>query len=56
MSFLSKVCCVTGSANGLRRNIAEVRFLNLMAIVMTFSILVIYNSRPTLHCCLSRIT
>jgi len=33
MSFLSKVWFVTGSAGGLRRSIAEVRLLNLMAIV-----------------------
>jgi hypothetical protein len=43
MSFLSKVWFVTGSASGLRRSIAEVRLLNLMAIVVTFSIPVIYT-------------
>ena len=43
MSFLSKVWVVTGSASGLRRSIAEVRLLNLMAIVVTFSIPVIYT-------------
>jgi hypothetical protein len=56
MSFLSKVWFVTGSASGLRRSIAEVRLLNLMAIVVTFSIPVIYTFAATLHCCLSRIT
>ena len=43
MSFLSKVWFVTGSASGLRRSIAEVRLLNLMAIVVTFSIPIIYT-------------
>src|ERR1700731_2852905 len=43
MSFLSKVWFVTGSASGLCRNIAEVRLLNLMAIVVTFSLPVIYT-------------
>src|SRR6266446_3370267 len=43
MSLLSKVWFVTGSASGLRRSIAEVRLLNLMAIVVTFSIPVIYT-------------
>src|ERR1700730_17862170 len=43
MSFLSKVWFVTGSVSGLRRSIAEVRLLNLMAIVVTFSIPVIYT-------------
>ena len=43
MSFLSKVWFVTGSASGLCRSIAEVRLLNLMAIVVTVSIPVIYT-------------
>jgi predicted ester cyclase len=43
MSFLSKVWFVTGSAVGLRRSIAEMRLLNLMAIVVTFSIPAIYT-------------
>src|ERR1700684_3135270 len=43
MSFLSKVWFVTDSSSGLRRSIAEVRLLNLMAIVVTFSIPVIYT-------------
>jgi predicted ester cyclase len=43
MSFLSKVWFVTGSASGLRRSIAEVHLLNLMAIVLTFSTPVIYT-------------
>jgi predicted ester cyclase len=43
MSFLSKVWFVTGCASGLRRSIAEVRLLNLMAIVMTFSTPAIYT-------------
>jgi predicted ester cyclase len=43
MSFLSKVWFVTGSASGLRRSIAEVGLLNLMAIVVTFSTPVIYT-------------
>src|SRR6266478_561439 len=43
MSLLSKVWFVSGNASGLRRSIAEVRLLNLMAIVLTFSIPVIYT-------------
>jgi predicted ester cyclase len=43
MSLLSKVWFVTDSASGLRRSIAEVRLLNLIAIVVTFSIPVIYT-------------
>jgi hypothetical protein len=43
MFLLSKVWFVTDSASGLRRSIAEVRLLNLMAIVVTFSILVTYT-------------
>ena len=43
MSLLSKVWFVTGNASGLRRSIAEVRLLNLMAIVVTFSTPVIYS-------------
>src|SRR5882724_11305067 len=43
MSLLSKVWFVTGNASGLPRSIAEVRLLNLMAIVVTFSTPVIYS-------------
>jgi hypothetical protein len=43
MSLLSKVWFVIGSANRLRRSIAQVRLLNLMAIVVTFSTPVIYT-------------
>jgi predicted ester cyclase len=43
MSLLSKVWFITGSASGLRRSIAEVRLLNLMAILVTFSTPVIYT-------------
>jgi len=43
MSLLSKVWFVIGSANRLRRSIAQVRLLNLMAIVATFSTPVIYT-------------
>jgi len=39
MSLLSKVWFVAGSVSGLRRSIAEVRLLNLMA----FSIPIIYT-------------
>jgi hypothetical protein len=43
MSLLSKFWFVAGSVSGLRRSITEVRLLNSMAIVMTFSIPIIYT-------------
>jgi len=56
MSLLSKVWFVTGNASGLPRSIAEVRLLNLMAIVVTFSTPVIYSVAADTPLLLSRIS